>query len=180
MLPRVFEMFTQIERTRPLAQGGLGIGLTIVKRLVEMHQGTITAYSAGESQGSQFTVTAAILRESTSPVQHLTPTTNCRDCSRRILVVDDNRDSASRYRCCSSYRQSNSNGLRRSRSTGHREEFRPAVILLDIGMPVMNGYDACRALRAKDWGKSVQIIALTGWGQDEDRRKTRTPDSTGT
>ncbi len=56
---------------------------------------------------------------------------------------------------------------------GIAEEFRPAVILLDIGMPVMNGYDACRALRAKDWGKTVQIIALTGWGQDEDRRKTK-------
>lgn len=174
MLPRVFEMFTQIERTRPLAQGGLGIGLTIVKRLVEMHNGSITAQSAGEGQGSQFTVRLPILRENTSPVQHLTADKKLPAVApRRILVVDDNRDSA---KSLSVLLKLSGNQVQTAHdgqeALSLAEEFRPAVILLDIGMPVMNGYDACRALRTKEWGKSVQIIALTGWGQDEDRRKT--------
>jgi len=175
MLPRVFEMFTQIERTRPLAQGGLGIGLTIVKRLVEMHQGTISAYSAGEGLGSQFTVRLPILRENSSPVEHL----NTNDQvpvipPQRILVVDDNLDSA---KSLTMLLKLSGNDVRTAHdgqeALSIAEDFRPAVILLDIGMPVMNGYDTCRALRATEWGKSVQIIALTGWGQDEDRRKTK-------
>ncbi len=174
MLPRVFEMFTQIERTRPLAQGGLGIGLTIVKRLVEMHNGSITVHSDGEGLGSRFTVRLPIMIETSVPVQHLTVSDPLPKISpRKILVVDDNIDAAKTLSLL-------------LKLTGHQvqtahdgqaalamaEEFRPEVILLDIGMPVLNGYDTCRALREKPWGKDVLIIALTGWGQEDDRRKS--------
>lgn len=174
MLPAVFEMFTQIERTLPRAQGGLGIGLTLVKRLVELHNGSVSAQSEGEGRGSTFTVRLPILSEdvekpSPAPVTNSIPSI----ASKRILVVDDNRDSA---KTLSMLLKLTGNEIRMAHdgqeALGIAEEFRPEVILLDIGMPVLNGYDTCRALRAKDWGKSVRIIALTGWGQDEDRRKT--------
>lgn len=174
MLPRVFEMFTQIERTRPLAQGGLGIGLTIVKRLVEMHGGSITAYSDGEGLGSRFTVRLPILAENSAPVQHLVvDTPPSAVASRKILVVDDNLDAAKTLtmllKMTGNQVQTAHDG---KEALAKAEEFRPEVILLDIGMPVMNGYDACRALREQPFGKEALIIALTGWGQDDDRRKS--------
>ena len=174
MLPRVFEMFTQIERTRPLAQGGLGIGLTIVKRLVEMHDGSITAQSDGEGLGSRFTVRLPILSENSAPVQHLTTNgTLPKLAPRKILVVDDNQDAA---KTLALLLQMTGHQVQTAHDGGAAlrlaEEFRPEVILLDIGMPVLNGYDTCRALRQKPWGKEVLIIALTGWGQETDRRKS--------
>jgi PAS domain S-box-containing protein len=174
-LPRLFEMFFQVDRTLERSQGGLGIGLSLVRRLVEMHGGTVEARSEGVGRGSEFTVRLPILCEQPSLPQSRN---SCGDGGtkapgRRILVVDDNRDSAdslamllglSGHEVHTAY-----DGLEGIESA---ERVRPEVVLLDIGMPRLNGYDACRRIREQPWGKDVLLIAMTGWGQDEDRRRT--------
>jgi len=174
-LPRIFEMFVQIDTSLERSVGGLGIGLTLVKNLVEMHDGTVEVHSAGVGQGSEFVVRLPIVVEPPKPpapkptVSEPPPTT-----ARRILVVDDNRDSAMSLAMV-------------LKLTGHETHtaydgleaveaaatFRPDVVLLDIGLPKLNGYDACRKIREQPWGKGMVLIALTGWGQDEDRRKSQ-------
>ncbi len=176
MLPRVFDMFTQVEGTIERAHGGLGIGLTIVERLVEMHGGTVTVTSGGLGRGSEFTVMlplASSRPEHAAPVVEEMATGRATD-GLRVLVVDDNRDAA----------HSLSMVLRRMGSEirvehdgpaalAAAEEFEPDVILLDIGMPQMSGYEVARRLRQYPWGRSVTIVALTGWGQEEDRNRSR-------
>jgi len=175
MLDKVFVMFTQIDKSLERSDGGLGIGLSLVKRLVELHGGTVTAHSEGLGQGSEFTVRLPVEIDQPrieSPIQQLAAAP-ARSAGRRILVVDDNHDSATSLALL-------------LKMTGHQtktafdglaaletaEAFRPEVILLDIGLPKMNGHDTCRAIRDKSWGKDILILALTGWGQEEDRRKT--------
>ncbi|HVK19446.1 MAG TPA: PAS domain S-box protein [Fimbriiglobus sp.] len=174
-LPRLFEMFFQVDRTLERSQGGLGIGLSLVRRLVELHGGRVDARSEGVGKGSEFIVRLPVLVEKSIPPQSQEPGGNGRTktTARRILVVDDNRDSADSLAML-------------LRLTGHEvhaaydgvegveaaERVRPEVVLLDIGMPGLNGYDACRRIRGQEWGKDVMLIATTGWGQDEDRRRT--------
>ena len=154
------------------AQGGLGIGLTLVKRLVQMHGGSVEAKSAeGEGASSSFVCPCCSMEPSAArpePVTALRP-----PATRRILIVDDNADSADSLAML-------------LRITGHEtytahdglgaieaaEKHRPDVVLLDIGLPKLNGYDVCRRVREQPWGKNIVLIALTGWGQDEDRRKS--------
>ncbi|MFT3883176.1 MAG: ATP-binding protein [Gemmatales bacterium] len=174
MLPKVFDMFTQVHGAMERSEGGLGIGLSLVKRLVEMHDGTVTAHSDGPGTGSEFVVTLPVLSEvPASPVSEPVslPKTPL---ARRILVVDDNRDSAESLALLLSLTGNETqiahDGLEAVEKAG---AYRPALILLDIGMPKMNGYEACRAIRQEPWGKEMVIIALTGWGQEEDRRKSK-------
>jgi len=153
----------------------LGIGLTLVKNLVEMHDGTVAAHSAGVGQGSEFVVRLPIMVEASLPrsaptVSELPPATT----GRRILVVDDNEDSATSLALL-------------LKLTGHETRvaydgvaavnaaatFRPEVVLLDIGLPKLNGFEAARTMREQPWGKQMVLVALTGWGQAEDREKSR-------
>ncbi|HYE80308.1 MAG TPA: ATP-binding protein, partial [bacterium] len=179
MLPRIFEMFTQVEQSLDRAQGGLGIGLTLVQRLLAMHGGRVEAHSDGPGTGSTFTVYLPVLEEcpptADGAVDGAVHDGQQRRTgpSRRILVVDDNRDLAMSLAIL-------------LRIAGHEvrvahdgpaavaaaAEFEPAVILLDIGLPKMNGYETARAIRQEPWGSRVRLVAVTGWGQEEDRRKS--------
>ncbi len=179
MLPAIFEMFTQVDRSLEKAQGGLGIGLSIVKRLVEMHGGTVEARSAGHGKGSELIVRLPALA---SPAAEPRPTLGASDggdstepaARRRVLVADDNVDSAESL---AMMLELMGNEVRTTHdgveAVETAEEFRPSVIVLDIGMPRMNGYDACRRIREQPWGREVIIVALTGWGQAEDKRRSK-------
>lgn len=171
-LEAVFDMFTQVEPAARRSHGGLGIGLTLARRLAALHGGTLTASSPGRGQGSTFEVrlpVAAAEPEAAprGPTRHLPS-------SRRVLVVDDNRDAAMTLAAL-------------LQQAGHDTEVAydgrqailmaasspPEVVVLDLGMPGMNGYDVCRRLRAEPWAAGMRIIALTGWGQEADKRKSR-------
>ncbi|RPI58250.1 MAG: hybrid sensor histidine kinase/response regulator, partial [Lysobacterales bacterium] len=172
----IFDMFSQLEDTLERSRGGLGIGLHLVKRLVELHGGTVTASSAGLGQGSEFIVRlpAASTSTTAAAMGAAMPVEVAGDSlPRRILVVDDNLDAA----------QSLSMLLRLSgRETELAHDgleavekaagYRPDAILLDIGMPKMNGYDVCRTIRGTPAGREPLIVALSGYGTDEDRRKS--------
>lgn len=172
-LTEVFEMFTQIDRTLERTQGGLGIGLTLVKRLVEMHDGTVTAHSEGRGTGSEFIVRLPIREEQIIDSASLDGEPALTG-SRRILVVDDNVDSALTLsmllKLTGNEVQTAHDG---EEAVQKAEKYRPDLILLDIGLPKLNGYAACRAIRETIWGKAIHIVALTGWGQEEDRRKSK-------
>jgi signal transduction histidine kinase/CheY-like chemotaxis protein len=173
-LTSIFEMFTQVDRSLERAQGGLGIGLALVKRLVEMHQGTVEAFSEGPGRGSELVVRLPILLEEEKTHRPTEPT--CKELeavARRILVVDDNRDSAESLAMLlevtgSEVRMAH-DGLEAVQAA---EQFRPDVILLDIGLPKLHGFDAARRIREQPWGKTMVLVAITGWGQEEDRRKS--------
>jgi PAS domain S-box-containing protein len=173
MLPRVFDMFTQVDRSLEKSRGGLGIGLSIVKRLVEMHGGTVEARSPGRGLGSEFVVRLPALRI-TQPAQPPSDESARAGSARRILVADDNEDAAyglsSLLEILGHEVRTAADGLE---AIDVASAFRPDVILLDIGMPRLNGYDACRRLREQPWGRSAVIVALTGWGQNEDKRRSQ-------
>jgi len=175
MLHKVFDMFTQIDKSLERSDGGLGIGLSLVKRLVELHGGTVTAHSQGISHGSEFTVKLPIEVEQPRIELLVQPPVSApaKSAGRRILVVDDNRDSATTLalllKMSGNQTETAFDGLAAVETA---EAFRPDVILLDIGLPKMNGHDTCRVIRQQPWGKDILILALTGWGQEEDRRKT--------
>jgi PAS domain S-box-containing protein len=170
----IFEMFAQVDRSLERSQGGLGIGLTLAKRLAEMHDGSLTAHSEGPGRGSEFVVRLPVLSEESKADPPPAPAAERHTMARRILVVDDNRDSATSLamllQMTGNDTQTAYDGLG---AVEQAEAYRPDVILLDIGLPEMNGYDACREIRRQPWGKEVVVIALTGWGQDEDRRKSK-------
>ena len=180
-LTSVFEMFTQIDQSLERSQSGLGIGLTLVKRLVEMHDGEITAYSQGKGQGCEFVVKVPLLNDPVAQDDASNTASRTNDSSdnlprtaRRVLVVDDNRDSAMSLamllKMTGNDVQTAHDGLE---ALEKAESFLPDLILLDLGMPKLNGYAACSQMRQQSWGKAMTIIALTGWGQDEDRRKSK-------
>ena len=173
-LASVFEMFSQLPAARDLSQGGLGIGLTLVKRLVVMHGGTVQASSAGAGRGTEFIVRLPILTGVTQVQSASRQDEEQHAPGRRILVVDDNRDSAASLAML----------LESAGNTTHEaydgieafeaaERFRPDVVLLDIGLPKLNGFEVCRRIRAEPWGGYMIILAVSGWGQDDDRRKSR-------
>ncbi len=174
MLSQVFDMFTQIDRNLERSQGGLGIGLSIVKRLVEMHEGRIEVRSEGQDKGSEFLVRLPISR---GPVAHQGPdqgwAVRSATC-HRILVVDDNEDAATSLakllELMGNQTQIASSGMQALELlTG----FKADLVLLDIGMPGLNGYDTARRIREQSSSKEMVLVALTGWGQDDDRRKSR-------
>jgi PAS domain S-box-containing protein len=171
-LGNIFDMFSQVDRSIERSTGGLGIGLALVKGLVEMHGGTVTASSEGEGRGSAFTVRLPIAESKPAPRTD-TPE-GMRGPGRRVLVVDDNRDGA--YSLAMMLRLLGDNvrtahdGIEAVEAAGR---FRPEVILMDVGMPRLNGLDATRRVREQPWGRAITIIALTGWGQDGDRERSR-------
>ncbi len=176
-LPHIFDMFVQMDHSTERSQGGLGIGLTLVKRLIEMHGGTVEARSEGLGRGSEFlvrlpfAVTKSLADEQQPGIgdyaKRYLP-------ARRILVVDDNVDAAESMAMMLRL-------LGHEVSTAHDgvaaidmvEKLRPEVALLDLGMPKLDGYDAARHIRQQTSGKDVLLVAVTGWGQDEDRRRTK-------
>jgi CheY-like chemotaxis protein len=176
MLPHIFEMFTQASGALERAQGGLGIGLTVARRLVEMHDGTIQAYSGGLGKGSEFVVrlpraVEAENRATPGPAGARRPGVPS---GLRVLVVDDNRDAAETLAML-------------LRAWGHEphtvhdgptvldatRSFRPDVVFLDIGLPGLDGYEVARRLRQDPSLRNIKLIALTGYGQEEDRRRAQ-------
>jgi signal transduction histidine kinase len=177
MLPLVFEPFTQVDRSLERSRGGLGIGLMLVKRLVEMHRGTIEARSEGMGQGSEFTIRLPVVVEPSRE----TPEAGPREArpspgsSLRVLVVDDNLDSAATLsillRTSGHETRTAQDGLEAVAAAG---EFRPDVVILDIGLPKMNGYEVAQAIRREPWGgERAVLIAMTGWGQESDKHRSR-------
>jgi CheY-like chemotaxis protein len=176
-LPRLFEMFFQVDGSLGRARGGLGIGLSLVRRLVELHGGTVKAYRAGRGKGSEFTVRLPILTEepkAQSAHGSAGVTVAKAETARRILVVDDAPDSADALarvlQLCGNDVQTAYDGVAAVEAA---ERWRPDVVLFDLGMPKLNRFDACRRIREHAWGKSMVLVALTGWGQDEDKRRTK-------
>jgi len=170
MLPNVFELFTQSDR----GQTGLGIGLALVRRLADLHEGSVTAHSDGPGQGTTVVVRLPLLPVTSSSSQALQPPAVAPAVeARRILVADDNQDAAAAL-------------AMHLKLLGHdvrvvhdgvealavAESFEPQVVLLDLGMPRMDGYDAAREIRRRPWGQQAMLVALTGWGQPQDREDT--------
>ena len=173
LLPKIFEMFAQGDQTLERSHSGLGIGLTLVRRLVEMHGGTVQASSEGPGRGSEFVVRLpGLIEESVAPPPN--PAVDAPAvAARRILVVDDNHDAAESM---SMLLELMGNETRLAfdgmEAVDAAASFRPDVILMDIGLPKLNGYEAAAQIRREPWGKAMILVALTGWGQDEDRRKS--------
>ena len=179
MLPHIFQMFVQAEHRSDRSKGGLGIGLCLVKTLVELHGGTIAAHSEGAGRGTEFTVRLPALppsRAEASPAGAAPgPGAEAGPTGHRILVVDDNVDAA--------------RSLARVLTRLHGQEvevahdgpsalataqaFRPEIVLLDIGMPVMDGFEVARRLRSRPEFARTRLIALTGWGQEADRQRSK-------
>jgi PAS domain S-box-containing protein len=176
MLPHVFDIFTQVNRSLGRSQGGLGIGLTLVRTLVQMHGGSVAARSAGHGLGSEFVVRLPVVVESRAQPMTLGGDTlrSVPAAGRRILVVDDNHDAA---RTLAQVLKLLGHEARTVHDGGAAvdaaEQYRPELMLLDIGLPVMNGYDVAKEIRKRAWGRDIVIVALTGWGQEGDRRRSQ-------
>jgi CheY-like chemotaxis protein len=177
MLPHIFEMFVQGERTLDRSRGGLGLGLTIVRSLVDLHGGSVTVHSEGAGRGTEFVVTLPAVSQQVldlPPVEPALDVLAARPCGRRVLVVDDNTDAAETLADI-------------LREHGHQTSiahdgptaltqalvFHPDVALLDIGLPVMDGYELARKFREQPELKRVQLLAVTGYGQQEDKERSR-------
>ncbi len=173
-LDAVFEMFNQINPPQR-ASGGLGIGLYLVRRFVEMHGGTVTAHSDGVLRGSEFVVRLPVVVQAPS-VTASSAQSNANDFEvlrcLSVLVVDDNADAAMSLAVLLRQEGHDTHVVHDGTSAVEAaESLRPDVILLDIGMPGLNGYEVCRSLRGRPWGSDPLIIALTGWGQPQDKQK---------
>ncbi len=176
LLPQVFDLFIQADRTLDRSQGGLGIGLTIVRSLVEMHGGSVSVFSAGLGQGSEFAIRIpALLNENFAPMNNERENERAKIADRyRILVVDDNADSAESLALLIKFEGHETQVAFDGVSTLDTARlWQPQVVLLDIGLPGMNGYEVARRLRAEPSTKQAVLIALTGYGQEEDRRQSK-------
>jgi signal transduction histidine kinase len=174
-ISNIFELFTQISSDRTATSGGLGIGLALVRALVELHGGEIKAASAGIDQGSEFTVRLPLLAKEQQPKESSTekadPIVPVR---RNILIADDNQDALESLAlmlrmeghdvCCAS------DGEEALALAGQRK---PEIVVLDVGMPKLDGCEVARRIRAESWGRGAVLVALTGWGQDVDRKRSR-------
>jgi PAS domain S-box-containing protein len=171
---RIFEMFTQLDTSLERAHHGLGLGLTLVQHLVDMHGGTVEARSEGVGRGSEFVIQLPVVSGLPSLNPETSFTVSTPMATRRILVVDDNRDSAEGLsillKLIGHEVQTAHDGLEAVEATA---TFQPDVILLDIGMPRLNGHEAARRIREQQPHKGLKLVALTGWGQEEDRRRSR-------
>jgi PAS domain S-box-containing protein len=175
-VPRVFDMFAQLKPALERSRGGLGIGLSLSRALVEMHGGRIEASSAGVGEGSTFVIHLPIVHhagDAVAPADTETAIVGGRS-GRRVLVVDDNADAASTLATMLSL-----HGFETRLAFGGKdglriaEEWQPDVAVIDIGMPQLNGYELCRLIREQPWGERMLMIACTGWGQNDDRERAR-------
>jgi PAS domain S-box-containing protein len=172
MLERVFDMFTQVPGAGRGGQSGLGIGLTLVRSLVQMHGGSIVATSDGPGKGSAFTFRLPLVEAPARPVQPAV-TKGSNRLTLRVLVVDDNRDAAESMGLVLARAGADVEVVYDGLAALERvERFHPAMVLLDIGMPGMDGYEVARRIRARPSLSDVMLVALTGWGQAEDRRRS--------
>lgn len=178
-LPTIFDMFSQVDGSKDRTCSGLGIGLALVKTLVEMHGGSISAESDGLHQGSTFTVRLTTAEdcssiEAQSPANREQKTVCEGEQKTRILIVDDNQDSANSM---AMMQEALGHDVRIAydglEAVAAAEAFRPELILMDIGMPKLNGHEAAQCIRQQPWGRNMTIVALTGWGQDSDRALSR-------
>ena len=168
----IFDMFMQIDSSLERANSGLGIGLTLVKTIVELHRGSVEVHSRGPGLGSEFTLRLPILDQSTVPTTR-TSENQLPTVSRRILIVDDNRDGAeSLARVLELFGHTVSIASDGDAALSAAAEFTPDLILLDIGLPKLNGFEVARKIRKEAWGQSIVLIALTGWGHPEHRRES--------
>jgi CheY-like chemotaxis protein len=172
MLQRVFNMFTQVN-TGMRAQGGLGIGLTLAKTLVHLHGGSIDAASPGTGKGCEFTVRLPLVARAEQAPRAPAPQTRTDAPLRRVLVVDDNHDAADSLGMLLQFLGAEVMVVH----DGHAAlaaitSYQPAVVLLDLGMPGMNGLEVARRMREDPSARGITLVALTGWGQREDRRRT--------
>jgi PAS domain S-box-containing protein len=173
-LTRIFEMFSQIDGTAARSEGGLGIGLALVKGLLELHCGTIEARSDGLGRGSEFVVrlplTAATPAEASATEVDAPPVA----CGRRVMVADDNKDAADALAMLLELSGHEVRVAHRGRAALElAQRFRPDVAIIDIGMPDLSGYEVAKELRRESWGAGICLIALTGWGQDDDRQRAK-------
>jgi CheY-like chemotaxis protein len=173
-LAGIFELFSQVNTALDRPKGGLGIGLALVRGIVELHGGTIEARSAGPGQGSEFELTLPLPREAL----HAAADRPSRERPlarrpRRVLVVDDNRDAAESLALLLRLRghevREAYDGLD---AVGAARAFRPDAVLLDIGLPGLNGYEVARRIRQEPSGRAALVVAVTGWGQDADKRRS--------
>src|SRR6185436_250781 len=169
----LFTMFGQIDTSLDRSRGGLGIGLTRVKTLVEMHGGRVEVQSEGPGRGTEFTIRLPIgtcVPQATAPA----PPEPVRAAGRRVLIVDDSEDGAESLAMLLEFGGHETykahDGIAALEAA---ERLRPDAVLLDIGLPRMNGYEVGRRIRQTPWGKQLTLVALTGWGQDEDRDRSR-------
>jgi CheY-like chemotaxis protein len=173
-LPRVFDMFAQLDTSLERSRDGLGIGLTLVKTLVEMHGGSVEARSDGPGLGSEFVVRLPVLAEVPEGRAKEAVDTSASRSRRRILIVDDNEDGAESLalllRVSGHETHTVHDGLEALAAV---ERLQPDVVLLDIGLPGLNGYEVCRRIRQQPWGRDLVLVALTGWGQQEDRERSK-------
>jgi signal transduction histidine kinase len=176
MLPRVFDMFSQIDRGNEHSEGGIGIGLALVKGFVELHGGTAEARSAGLEQGSEFVVRLPSSLRTQTPVppapENLPPRESAS--ARRVLIADDNRDGAEIMAMLlmhSGFEVQLAHAGPEALAIAERQK--PDFAVLDIGMPGMSGYEVARAIRSQTWGAAITLIAVTGWGQEDDKRKAK-------
>lgn len=175
-LPTIFDIFVQVDRSLERSQGGLGVGLTLVKQLVQMHNGRVEVHSEGPGKGSEFVVRLPLVArpEKRSPLRETVTLPSPGNGRRRVLVVDDNLDSAESLSMMIQL-------LGHEVSAAHdgheaveeAKRFKPEVAFLDLGMPRMNGYDAARLIRQQPECADIVLVALTGWGQEEDKRRSQ-------
>lgn len=172
-LNSIIEMFMQVDRSLERSQEGLGIGLALVKRLVEMQGGSVEAFSDGPGHGSEFVIRLPVAAEGRR-IETVESATEPEVPPRRILIVDDNTDSATSLamllQASGHEAYTVHDGLEALKAA---ERLQPNVILLDVGLPKLNGYEVCRRIRQQPWAKNVVILAVTGWGQEEDREKSK-------
>jgi CheY-like chemotaxis protein len=174
LLPRVFDLFTQGDRSLDRAQGGLGIGLTLVQRLVELHGGTVTAHSEGSDRGSEFTVRLPISPADDPPSPPDAGSGEGGAARARVLVVDDNRDAAdSLAELLELLGHETATAYDGPSALEQALEVTPALVLLDIGLPDMNGYEVAAALRQQPGGGELKIVAVSGYGRDSDKDLSR-------
>ncbi len=176
LAPRLFEMFTQAHDAADAAEGGLGIGLSLVKGLVQLHGGNVSAESGGKNLGAEFKILLprSMILETPAGISATSSDSGPPITERqaRILIADDNRDAADSLGMLlelAGHDVKVAHSGAAALAAG--ETYRPDVVILDIGMPDMSGYDVARAARRESWGRSVHLIALTGWGQASDKER---------
>jgi signal transduction histidine kinase len=175
LVPKIFELFSQVHQKAESPHSGLGIGLALVRRLVEMHGGVVTASSAGAGSGTELVVRLPLIgvQSTLVPFQAAEVKRPPQMSPRRILIADDNSDAvealALQLRLAGHDVRSAHDGVE---ALEVAEAFAPQIVLLDLGMPRMDGYETARQIRRRWWGKSATLVALTGWGGQQDRQKT--------